>query len=87
MNNNRPYTFSRKKKRLLISYTCPDFRDCYGINIDYISAGRSRKNTEDRGQKTAGSNQRSEIRCQRTEDGRQSLYFGFGNADFGLERS
>ena len=66
MNNNRPYTFSRKKKRLLISYTCPDFRDCYGINIDYISAGRSRKNTEDRG---------------------QNLYFGFGIADFGLERS
>jgi hypothetical protein len=51
VNNNRPYTFSRKKKRLLISYTCPDFRDCYGINIDYISAGRSRKNTEDRGQR------------------------------------
>jgi len=48
VNNNRPYTFSRKKKRLLISYTCPDFRDCYGINIDYISAGHSKKKMEDR---------------------------------------
>ena len=61
MNNNRPYTFSRKKKRFLISYTCPDFRDCYGINIDYIRSGRSRKKEEDRGQKT-------EDRRQKTED-------------------
>jgi len=47
VNSNRPYTFFRKKKRLLISYTCPDFRDCYRINIDYISAGQSRKKTEE----------------------------------------